>query len=61
MKLRRWTCPNCQTKNTTDLDELSKKSGVVYRGPQKPSRPGEFLVKCPSCYLQHVIVVNENE
>jgi hypothetical protein len=61
MKLRRWTCPNCQTKNTSDLEELRKQSGVVYRGPQPASKPGEFLVKCKSCYRQQVIVVNENE
>ena len=61
MKQRRWTCPNCQTKNTSDLDELRKQTAVVFRGPQKASKPGEFLVKCQTCYSQHVIVVNENE
>ena len=61
MKLRKWTCPNCKTKNISDLDELRKPSTLVYRGPQIASKPGEFLVKCQSCYHQHVIVVNKNE
>lgn len=61
MKLRKWTCPNCNKKNTSDLDELRQQSSVIYRGIKPASKPGEFQVKCESCYERQVIVVNEDE
>ena len=61
MNLRKWTCPGCNTKNTCDLDELRKQSGVVYRGPKPAAPPGQFQVKCQSCYQTHVIVVKQDE
>jgi hypothetical protein len=62
MNLRKWTCSNCGSVNTSDLDVLRVADEALYRDlDQVSANRQDFLVKCIFCHHQTVIVVEENE
>jgi len=46
-------CPYCGERNSYDLEELRRKRGTIYRGPEEE----EFRVTCHKCGRAFVVIV----